>query len=409
MKLSLRLAWRNVWRHRRRTVIILLAIGLTMALMMWYDAMIAGFDQAIYGNAIKVLGGNIQIHAVGYRDSKEQNPLLPLSNDQQIVADALAQPDVVAASRRIQSGGMITNHVGAFGVAIVGIEPEKEAATNLIAQHVVAGRFLTASDQNVIFIGKGLADAMSVTVGDRVTLAGRATHGQISQRPMTVIGVYDLGMAAIEKQTVYVSLGEAQDMFGLNGQTTEVILTLKQIGQEGSVIKALTPQLPNVEMESWADSFPDLQAALNTKTQAMNVFSIIILLISGIGILNLLVMAVYERTREIGILGAFGFKPGQISLLFLLEGALIGLVGAAIGVGLGLLLNTILGHVGMDFSKFTGLSDYTALITTKIYPSLGLEKIVQHVLTVIIITVLAAAIPASEAARNEPAEALHYV
>ncbi len=132
MRLYLRLAWRNIWRHRRRTLIVVLAIGLTMWLMMFYDGMIAGFEQAIYGNAIKVLGGNIQIHASGYQEKEGQNPLLPLPNDQAAINAALAQPQVVEASRRINTGGLATSREGAFAVIITGIEPEKELPVSLV-------------------------------------------------------------------------------------------------------------------------------------------------------------------------------------------------------------------------------------------------------------------------------------
>ena len=222
MSLYLRLAWRNVWRHRRRTLIVVLAIGLTMAMMMLYDGLMAGFEQAIYGNAIKVLGGNIQVHAAGYQAKADQTPLLPLANDQAVVKAALAQPQVMAASRRINTGGLATNRKGAFAVSIVGIEPEKELPVSLIAQHVAAGRYLDAGDQDVVYIGKGLADAMGVNVGDRITLVGRDAHEQMRSRTMTVAGIYDVGMPDIEKRTVYMSLAEAQDLYGLNGQSTEV-------------------------------------------------------------------------------------------------------------------------------------------------------------------------------------------
>ncbi len=409
MRLYLRLAWRNLWRHKRRTVIVVLAIGLSMALMMFYDGLVTGFNDAIYGNAIKVLGGNIQIHGAGYHNETGQNPLLPLPNDQAVVQAAQAQPLVVAATRRINTGGLASNRKGAFAIGIVGIEPEKELPVSLIAQHVTAGRYLAANDQDVVLIGKGLADAMEVKVGDRFTLAGRATHNQMRSRTMTVGGIYDLGMADIEKRSVYISLAEAQDLYGLDGQVTEVAITMKQIGSEPAVMKAIAAKLPGYEMDSWQNTFPELQSALETKGGVMNIFSVIILVIAGIGILNMLLMAIYERTREIGILGAFGMKPGQISWLFLLEGALMGLVGVAFGVALGLLLNIILGKVGMDFTKFTSLTSYTALITGRVYPSLGVEKLPQRVITVLIIATLSALIPAREAAQREPAEALHYV
>jgi ABC-type lipoprotein release transport system permease subunit len=409
MRLYLRMAWRNIWRHRRRTLIVVLAIGLTMAMMMMYDGLINGFQDAIYANAIKVLGGNIQVHAIGYSDKTEQYPLLPLSNDQAVLKTVQTQPQVVAASLRINTGGMITNRKGAFAVGITGIEPENELPISLVGHHVIAGRYLTQTDQDAIFIGKGLADAMEVNVGDRITLVGRATHNQMRSRSVTIIGIYDLGMPSIEKQTVYMSLAESQDLYGLSGEATEVVVTLRHLGQEPAVINALKPLLTDYEIASWQTNYPELQYTIETKTKVMDIFSVIILIIVGIGILNLLLMAVYERTREIGLLGALGLKPGQISILFILEGLMLGIVGAAFGVGLGVLINFLLGRVGMDYSQFTSLTEYTALISGRVYPTLGLEKLVPHVVTVLIIAGLASFYPAREAAHAEPAKALHYV
>ena len=409
MRFYLRIAWRNIWRHRSRTLLVVLTMGCTLALLMFYDGLIAGFEDAIYGNAIKVLGGNIQIHASGFQAKEGQTPLIPLPDDQAPVKAALAQPQVVAASRRINTSGLATSRKGAFAVGISGIEPEKELPVNLIAQNVTQGRYLTAADQDSILIGKGLADAMDVKVGDRFSLAGRATHQQIRSRTMTVAGIYDVGMPDIEKGTVYMSLPEAQDLYGLNGQSTEVVVALKQIGQEPAVISAIQVGLPGFEMASWQTNYPELQSAIETKGAAMNIFGFIIMIVVAIGILNLLLMAVYERTREIGLLAALGVKPGQISALFILEGAMLGLVGVAVGVGLGLLLNFTMSKVGMDFGQFSSMTTYTALITGKVYTTLGLEKIVQHVLTILIITILASFYPAYEAAQQEPAKSLHYV
>ena len=169
MQLYFRLAWRNIWRHKRRTVIIVLAMSLTLAMMMWYDGVVNGFTDTIYGNAVKVLGGNIQVHAEGYRADANSNPLLPLADPQAVVKAAEANPDTLGAVQRINTGGLVTNHEGAFSVGITGVEPEKELSVNIIGQNVKAGRNLTSDDTDNILIGKGLADAMNVQVGDRIT------------------------------------------------------------------------------------------------------------------------------------------------------------------------------------------------------------------------------------------------
>lgn len=408
MQLYLKLAWRNIWRHKRRTVIIVLAMSLTLALMMFYDGLMYGFTDAIYGNAVKVLGGNIQAHAEGYRAAANSNPLLPLADPQAVIKAAEADPHTLAATQRIQTGGLVTSREGAFAVAIIGVEPEREMAVNIIGQNVKDGRNLISADLDNILIGKGLADAMGVKVGDRITLVGSSQHDQMRQRTMTVIGIFNLGMADIEKQSVYISLGEAQALYDVS-TSTEISIFLEKLGNESDVINRMQPVLPGYEIESFQANYPDLASAINTKGGVMNVFSVIIIAIAGVGILNLLLMAVYERTREIGVLGAMGLKPNQISLLFILEGIMIGLVGVAVGIIFGLTLNGYLMKVGMDFGSMSTAASYMALVQGRVYPTLGMEKLLMRASMIAIISALAALIPAFEAGRREPAEALHFV
>ncbi len=408
MQLYLRLAWRNIWRHKRRTIIIVLAMSLTLALMMWYDGLMNGFTDAIYGNAVKILGGNVQVHAEGYRAEANSNPLFPLADPQAVIDAAEANPLTLAATQRISTGGLVTSREGAFSVGIIGIEPEKEMTVNIIGQNVKEGRNLTSDDLDSVLIGKGLADAMGVKVGDRITMVGRSQHEQMRQRTMTVIGIFDLGLTDIEKQSVYISLGEAQALYEVTG-STEVAIFLEKLGQESAVIDSMKPGLPGYEIESFQANYPDLASAINTKSGVMDVFSIIIIAIAGVGILNLLLMAVYERTREIGVLGAMGLKPNQISLLFVLEGIMIGLVGVVAGIILGLAINGYLMKVGLDFGNMTQAASYMALIQSRAYPTWGIEKLPLRVSKIVIISALAALIPAAEAGRREPAEALHFV
>lgn len=408
MILYLRLAWRNIWRHKRRTVIIVLAMSLTLAMMMFYDGLMNGFTDAIYGNAVKVLGGNIQVHAEGYRSQANSTPLLPLADAQAVVSAAEANPMVIAATQRINTGGLVTSREGAFAVSITGLEPEKELKVNIIGQYVTEGRNITSDDTDSILIGKGLADAMNVKVGDRITMVGRSQHKEMRQRTMTIVGIYDLGMADIEKQSVYISLSEAKSLYELTSPT-EVAIFLQHLGQEDEVISSLKSSVSGYEIESFEANYPDLALAINSKTGVMNIFSVIIIAIAGVGILNLLLMAVYERTREIGVLGAMGLKPRQISLLFILEGTMIGLVGVAVGIVFGLALNGSLMSVGLDFNAYSGITSYMALIKDRVYPTWGTEKLLMRASMVAIISALAAVIPAIEAGHREPAEALHFV
>jgi ABC-type lipoprotein release transport system permease subunit len=250
---------------------------------------------------------------------------------------------------------------------------------------------------------------MDAKVGERITMVGSDIHKQNRQRTMTVVGIYDIGLTSTEKTTVYVSLDEAQQLFGLAGKSTEVDLTIRKLGEEKLVVAALAPQLPGYEVESWEKNYPELETALGNKNAVMNIFGVIIIVIAAIGILNMLLMAVYERTREIGLLGAIGLKPRQIALLFLLEGAMIGAVGVIAGSALGVLVNGSLGKVGMDYSSYANITEYMALISGKVYPTLGLNGLPGRAVLVLVISTLAALIPAIAASRREPAAALHYV
>ncbi len=409
MTILLKIAWRNVWRHRRKTVLIAVAMGVIMSLLVFYDGLFVGFEQAIYGNAIRFMGGNIQVHAPGYNVETGRLPLLPLENPDAVVQAAEAHPDVVSASKRINTGGMVSNREGAFSVTFVGLEPDKEAALNPVAQNITAGRFLSPGDGDRVVIGQGLATAMEIGVGDRIVMAAHSKHKQTRQRTVTVIGIYDVNVPTIEKDRIYMTLDEAQRLLGLDSQATEVVVTLRQIGQETAVVRALHARQPGYEVDTWITSMPEFKKAMDMDKSVMAIFGFVMLGIAAIGILNLLMMAVFERTREIGVLSALGLKPLQVTTLFLLEGILIGLMGAILGALLGAMLNGLFGYIGIDYSQFANMAEYTALISDKIYSQLVPLKVLQHALTVIAIAAMAALYPASQASRREPAESLHYV
>jgi putative ABC transport system permease protein len=403
-----RMAWRNVWRNKRRTLIALVAITLGLVFLAFMDGSIAGFQQAIFGNAVRLQGGNVQVHAPGYREKAKRLPLLPLADADVVVQAAQVQPQVVAASRRINTGGFVSSREATMPVMISGIEPELEAPVGLLAQNMARGRYLAADDQDLILIGQAMAAQLKVGVGDRITLLGRATHEQMRRRTMTVVGVYDLGLPEAEKQMVYISLAEAQTLFDLRDQATEVVVALQSVGQEKAVVAALQAALPAYEVASWQELNPEMNQSLQVDKQVMGIFGLVVLLIAGVGILNLMLMAVFERTREIGLLAAMGLKRHEILGLFLLEGVLIGLLGSLVGCVLGGLVVVVIGQVGIKLS-IAGMGEMMALLGDRLYPTLRIDLMLERALTVAVIAALASLYPAWQASRREPAEALHYV
>ena len=411
MKLALRLAWRNLWRNRRRTLLVVAAMGMMMSFLVLYDSMLFGFESAVYGNAIKLSGGNIQIRAEGYEDSYSANPMLPMGNGLDAVQAAEALPGVSVALRHANTGGLTTNHEGAFPISIYGIDPEREKSVNPIMQEefLVEGRFLRSDDEDVIFIGKGLAEAMNIGVGDRIPVSGKSIHEEMNKRTMTVVGIYDINLPSLERQVIYISLNAAQNIYDLGDNVTEVILFTEVTGKEDPIVEALGTTLANYEITTWKTAIPELSSTVDMKNAVMTGFSAVLLGIAGIGIFNILLMAIYERTKEIGLLGAIGLKPRQITFLFLLEGIMIGLVGAVVGMIMGYLLTSILGIVGINYGFAVDMVDYMALMGSYIYPAFDFDLTLQRAIMVAIISALAALYPAIEASRREPADALHHV
>ena len=415
MRKIIKMAWRNMWRNWRRTLIASVAIILGMVLLIFMDAMIKGSDQAIYGNAVRMYGGNVQVHAPGYREKSDRLPLLPLADSETVVAtiQAIDSPEkILSTSKRINTGGMVSTGAGNYPVTITAIEPEKEAPVSLFAENISDGRFLTKEDGDAIVIGQGLADLLEVGVGDRVMLLGRRLNEAMRQRSMTVVGIYSLGMDSAERGTVFINLPTAQTLYNLREQETEVVVSLEKVGQESVLIADLQAQLPGYEVDSWDTLSPEIQQALQSKSAATGIMGMLVVLIASIGILNLMLMAVYERTREMGVLAALGMKGRQITALFLLEGTFIGLFGAVMGVIAGGLLVAAVARVGIDIGSLTETADGAeiyALMGDRLYPALSMTTTLGYAFLVVIISAVASYFPAWQASRSEPAEALHHI
>ncbi|MFQ5435478.1 MAG: ABC transporter permease, partial [Anaerolineae bacterium] len=351
----------------------------------------------------------IQIHAPGFRDKASRLPLIPLDDADAVVEIVRAQPEVVAVSKRINTGGMVSSNEGAYPVSITAIQPESEATVSLVAENITQGRFLDSADGDAILIGQEMAKLLNVGVGDRVVLLGKRKNESMRQRSMTVVGIFNLGLGDAEKGLVYINLPAAQTLYNLRDQETEVTISLAQVGLEKELITRLKPYLPDYEVDSFDTLRPEIREILEQKSAFIAVIGFIVLLMASIGILNLMLMAVYERTREMGVMAALGMKGRQLMVLFLFEGMFIGVIGAVIGCLLSWLLVWAVGQSGIDYSMAQGTGDITALIGDRLYPSIPIATIIVYGAAVVIIAALASLFPAWQAARNEPSESLHYV
>jgi len=409
MSKYIKMAWRNIWRNTRRTTIALIAIVIGLTLLVFADGLYGNIAQAAYGNAVRLYGGNLQIHAPGFRAKSNRLPLLPVPKADQVVEVARAHPEVLMASKRINTGGLINERGETYPVTITGIQPSAEAPTSLIAENIVAGRFLQDEDGDVILLSKTLADDMEAGVGDRITMAGRSKNETMRQRTMTIAGIFNLGMGDAEKGLVYISLDEAGSLFNLRDQATEITISLPAVGTEEQMITELQSNLQGYEVDSWLTLNPGFAEAMALSQQMVSIFGLFLILIACIGILNLMMMAVYERTREMGVLAALGLKGRQVLGLFLLEGAMIGLVGAVVGCTLGWLAILAFNAAGgYNMSAYADAGELYAMMGDAIYASVNPVGILQQGIIVAAMTTLAALLPALQASRKEPAESLHH-
>ncbi len=405
-----KMAWRNIWRNWRRTTIALIAIVIGLTLMVFADGLYGNIDQVAYGNAVRLFGGHVQVHAPGFRAKSNRLPLLPVAGADQVVQTAMAHPQVLLAYQRINTGGMVNERGETYPVTITGIQPSVEAPVSLIAENIVAGRFLQDDDQDTILISKALADDLGMEAGDRLALAGKRKDESMRQRTMTVAGIFNLGMGDAEKGLVFISLAEAGGLFNLRDQATEVTITLHEIGMEDQVISDLQASLPGHEVDSWLTLNPGLTETLAFSQTMVNIFGLVLISIACIGILNMMLMAVFERTREMGVLAALGLKGRQVMGLFLLEGTLIGLVGALVGCTLGWLLMLVYNAAGgWDMTMYSDVGELYALMGDSLFADIDPLTILRQGITVAVMAALASLIPAWQASRREPADSLHYV
>ena len=406
----IKLAWRNLWRNWRRTVIAITAIVLGLILLVFMAGLIEGSDQAIFGNMVRLYGGNIQIHAPGYGEKADKMPMLLVENDAKVLETVMAHPNVTAAARRITTGGVVSTREGTFPVQITGVDPDAETDISIVSENIKSGRYLMTGETDAVLIGKSLAELLEVGVGDTVTLVGRRKNEEMRQRTVTIVGIYSLGLSEAEKGNVFITLSEAQTLYNLRDQVTEISIMLESVGQESAVIADLKTALPGYEIDSWDTLQPEMRQVMDMKSNVTQAFSLIVLLIASVGVLNLMLMAVFERTREMGVLAALGMKDNQLMGLFLLEGAMIGVIGALVGSLLGWLAVQATASTGLYMgSSVTDMGDIVALMGDTIYPTISLGYIVGRGIAVVVITTLAALYPAWQASRQEPADALHYV
>jgi len=402
----LKLAWRNIWRNRRRSAIVLTAVVIGLVSLILTDGFYNGMLEQMLTNQIGSHTSHIQIHKKGFHDNKVIQSFGP---DRKRVEEALhSVPDTEAYSERVITFGIISSASNSSGVSIVGISPEREPQVTTIRKSLVEGAYVGNVGRDIV-IGKKLAEKLSASVGDKVVIMASMVDGSVGSDVFRISGVYETSSSEFDRSFVYVSLQRAQSVVGLDGNISEVAIITGDAGRIDSVKAQLASKLGDeYEVLSYYDLIPTLIMMVELSKESMVVYYLFIGIAIIFGIANAMLMSVFERTRELGILMANGMKSRSIFGMIIGEAFLLSLIGTAIGVGLGVLVHLPLSQSGINLSAFAeGLTSFGA--SSMIYPKLSFAGIVTSVTMIPIISIIAALYPAMRATRLEPVRAIHYV
>ena len=398
----LKMAFRDLGRNRRRSFFSALAVGGGLALLILMSSVVAGEMGSAIESAINLQTGHIQIRAATYDENKSSLKWEDLvANPDEIAGKIAALDQVETATPRLYASGFLSSGTQSAGAKITGIDP-LSPASDPYREGVISGEYLNPEDRDVLLIGKPMADKLNLKVGDSVSLSLNTADGNVQDQTFTVKGIYSTHTYAFDSATVFLPLAKAQAMTRTEDHASTIFVLLKDTEMTDAVVPALSVS-SNLEIKTWKD-LNALFVEYETFAQSyIAIFYMIILAISASVIINTLIMSVYERTREIGVLSAIGMRGGRIMMLFLAESSMLAVGGVMMGLIIGVLA-TLYFNINGFYIGDMGLSGMT--IADTIYAKLTMENLVNLTIMTFVVTLLAGLYPAVMASRMQPVEAL---
>lgn len=397
-----KMALRDLGRNRRRSFFSALALGMGLALLLLMASVINGEYRSAIDNSIKLQSGHLQVRANTYDESKNSLAFEDLvENPDQVASQIASLPGVKVATPRLFASGIVASGDSSVGVRILGIDPTSPANAPY-RQGMLSGEFLTADDREGILVGRPLAEKLGLNTGDQVTLLANTSNGEVNQQPFTIRGVYSTSTPGFDQGTIFMPLAKAQAITSTPSHASTIFVLLNDQAQTDAVANAL--QSSNYQVLTWMKMNEVVLQTEGLATAYMTIFYLIVLAITATVIVNTLVMAVFERTREIGILSAIGMKSRRIMLMFFAESSVLAVGGILIGLVLGSLMVAYFARYGFFIGNMgvTGI-----LVGDRIYAYPTVKDTINLSLLAMIVALLAALYPALMASRMEPVDALH--
>jgi putative ABC transport system permease protein len=403
------MAWRNVWRYRRRSLLTVVTIALGLAFNILMRGIGDGFHEQMVDNSVRAGIGHIEIHRSGYQQDPGLLKTLPeLPQLEKIVRRT---PHLRGYSFRVLGDGLASTAANSTGVRIVGISPNAERTVSTIDCAVVSGKYLNESMQHPVLIGTRLAQSLSARVNDKLVLLVQAADGSMGAQLFRVAGIFRSGSPDIDRGVVYLLGKDAQSLFSLGDRATEAALLLDSSQSVAEARQFLERRLSDapVEVLPWYVVEPFLRQFIQLDDAFFYVIVLILFIVISVGILNTVMMSVLERVREFGVMMALGTKPRQIVRLVMQESGALALVGMVIGALLGSAFTILFAYSGIDLSHYAAGASALGITTTVIHPVLTVRNLVISDLSVVFVVLLVALYPAIKAAALRPVEAIRHI
>jgi len=330
MKTNIKLAWRNLWRNRRRTIIAISSIVFSVLLASWMRSMQEGSYDSMINNSVKFYSGYLQVQDSAYWNERTLENTFEAKPELQQKIEKIK--DVTLVSNRVESFALAANHIKSKPAMVMGIEPEAEDQITNLSRKMQSGSFFKSGDKGVV-VGSGLAKYLELGVNDTLVMISQGYHGVSASGLFIIQGIIKHPNAEFNKRLIYMDIETARDFYSAYGLSTSLVVMTGDHYQVTHLKKQISKILPGKNtVMTWTDMSPELEQVIQGDRGGGIIMLAILYMVIAFGMFSVVIMMVKERRREFGVTHAVGMQKSKISFVVFLETLLIGLIGCSIGL-----------------------------------------------------------------------------